>query len=116
LRTPTTLWYNTAPEGVAMTRVKGNGNLSDLIEDFINSLDVSPSSMRTYREGLKNFLNWRNGRPPEAVVTQSEIKLYKEWLRQNRAANTVATYLVALRRFFQYCVAEGLYPENPSRT
>jgi integrase/recombinase XerD len=96
-----------------MTRVKGNGNLSDLIEDFINSLDVSPSSMRTYREGLKNFLNWRNGRPPEAVVTQSEIKLYKEWLRQNRAANTVATYLVALRRFFQYCVAEGLYPENP---
>jgi hypothetical protein len=38
-----------------MTRVKGNGNLSDLIEDFINSLDVSPSSMRTYREGLKKL-------------------------------------------------------------
>jgi len=88
-------------------------NLSELIESFIDSLDVNPASTRTYREGLKNFLNWRNGKPPEALVTQSEIKLYKEWLRQCRAANTVATYLVALRRFFQYCVAEGLYPENP---
>lgn len=96
-----------------MTRVGHTVDLADLIEDFINSLDVNPSSARTYREGLKNFLNWRNGRPPETPVTPSEIKLYKEWLRQSRAANTVATYLVALRRFFQYCVAEGLYPENP---
>ncbi len=96
-----------------MTRVRHQQDLSDLIEDFVNSLDVNPSSIRTYREGLKNFLNWRNGRPPEALVTPSEIKLYKEWLRQHHAANTVATYLVALRRFFQYCVAEGLYPENP---
>jgi len=96
-----------------MTRMRQMHNLSELIESFIDSLDVNPASTRTYREGLKNFLNWRNGKPPEALVTQSEIKLYKEWLRQCRAANTVATYLVALRRFFQYCVAEGLYPENP---
>jgi integrase/recombinase XerC/integrase/recombinase XerD len=87
--------------------------LSKLIESFIQSLDVNPASIRTYREGLKNFANWRNGKPPDAAVTQSEIKLYKEWLRQCRAANTVATYLVALRRFFQYCVAERIYPENP---
>lgn len=96
-----------------MIQMRQAQNLSELIESFINSLDVNPASTRTYREGLKNFLNWRNGKPPEALVTQSEIKLYKEWLRQNRAANTVATYLVALRRFFQYCVAEGFYPENP---
>ncbi|MFN4218819.1 MAG: tyrosine-type recombinase/integrase [Candidatus Bipolaricaulia bacterium] len=96
-----------------MNRVRQMHNLSELIESFIDSLDVNPASTRTYREGLKNFLNWRNGRPPEAPVTQGEIKLYKEWLRQCRAANTVATYLVALRRFFQYCVAEGFYTENP---
>lgn len=96
-----------------MTRVRHKRDLADLIDDFIKALDVNPSSIRTYREGLKNFLQWRNGRPPDALVTQSEIKLYKEWLRQGHAANTVATYLVALRRFFQYCVAEGLYPENP---
>lgn len=96
-----------------MSRVRQMHNLSELIESFIDSLDVNPASTRTYREGLKNFLNWRNGKPPHALVTQSEIKLYKEWLRQCRAANTVATYLVALRRFFQYCVAEGFYAENP---
>lgn len=96
-----------------MSRVRQMHSLSELIESFIASLDVNPASTRTYREGLKNFLNWRNGKPPHAPVTQSEIKLYKEWLRQCRAANTVATYLVALRRFFQYCVAEGFYTENP---
>lgn len=96
-----------------MSRVRQMRDLSELIESFIESLDVHPASIRTYREGVKNFVNWRNGKPPEAPVTQSEIKLYKEWLRQSRAANTVATYLVALRRFFQYCVAEGSYPENP---
>jgi integrase/recombinase XerD len=96
-----------------MTRMRQMHSLSELIESFVSSLDVNPASTRTYREGLKNFLNWRNGKPPEALVTQSEIKLYKEWLRQCRAANTVATYLVALRRFFQYCVAEGFYSENP---
>lgn len=96
-----------------MRRMRSTHSLSELIEAFIESLDVHPASIRTYREGLKNFVNWRNGKPPEAPVTQSEIKLYKEWLRQCRAANTVATYLVALRRFFQYCVAEGSYPENP---
>lgn len=87
--------------------------LSDLIASFIESLDVNPASIRTYYEGLKNFLAWRNGKPPEAPVTKGEIKLYKEWLRQSRAANTVATYLVALRRFFQFCVSEGFYAENP---
>ncbi|MCX8103325.1 MAG: site-specific integrase [Candidatus Bipolaricaulota bacterium] len=96
-----------------MSRVRQMHNLSELIESFIHSLDVNPASMRTYHEGLKNFLSWRNGKPSHALVTQSEIKLYKEWLRQSRAANTVATYLVALRRFFQYCVAEGFYAENP---
>jgi integrase/recombinase XerD len=96
-----------------MTRMRQMHSLSELIESFVSSLDVNPASTRTYREGLKNFLNWRNGKPPQALVTQGEIKLYKEWLRQCRAANTVATYLVALRRFFQYCVAEGFYSENP---
>lgn len=96
-----------------MRRVMPKQHLSELIEDFIHSLDVHPASVRTYREGLKNFISWRNGKPPDAPVTQSEIKLYKEWLRQSRAANTVATYLVALRRFFQYCVNEGAYAENP---
>ncbi|MCS6936842.1 MAG: site-specific integrase [Candidatus Bipolaricaulota bacterium] len=90
-----------------------SSHLSDLIQSFLESLDINATSVRTYKEALKNFVAWRNGQPPEAPVTAGEIKLYKEWLRQNRAANTVATYLVALRRFFQYCVSEGVYSENP---
>lgn len=90
-----------------------NSAFHHLVGFFIDSLDISPTSVRTYKEALKNFAAWRNGQPPDAAVTAGEIKLYKEWLRQNRTANTVATYLVALRRFFQYCVSEGFYEQNP---
>jgi site-specific recombinase XerD len=82
----------------------------ELVHEFLNSLDVSPQTTRTYREALKNFLQWAGGRE---VITPIDVKAYKEWLRRERAANTVATYLVALRRFFQYCVTEGYLPLNP---
>ncbi len=91
----------------------GQDTLTHLMKSFIDALDINSTSVRTYKEALKNFSAWRNGQPPDAFVTASEIKLYKEWLRQNRTANTVATYLVALRRFFQYCVLEGFYEQNP---
>ncbi|MCI2429758.1 site-specific integrase [Candidatus Acetothermia bacterium] len=96
-----------------MQDVQAQSSLVHLVEAFIDSLDINATSVRTYKEALKNFGSWRNGQPPEALVTSGEVKLYKEWLRQNRTANTVATYLVALRRFFQYCVSEGFYEQNP---
>jgi integrase/recombinase XerC/integrase/recombinase XerD len=86
-------------------------NYAMLTEEFLNSLDVSPQTSRTYKEAMKNFLGWLG---TKGVVTPSEMKAYKEWLRLERAANTVATYLVALRRFFQYCVAEGYLTMNPA--
>jgi site-specific recombinase XerD len=68
---------------------------------FIQSLDVSANSVRTYREGLKSFARWweERGRPP---LDSEALKAYREELRVRRAANTVLTYWVALRRFFRY--------------
>ncbi|MBI3660540.1 site-specific integrase [Candidatus Acetothermia bacterium] len=83
---------------------------AELATDFLNSLDASPQTARTYREALKNFLRWLGKKD---TVTLTDMKAYKEWLRLERAANTVATYLVALRRFFQFCVNEGYISSNP---
>jgi site-specific recombinase XerD len=79
---------------------------------FLQSLDVSPNTVRTYREALKSFTRWLNDRsdPP---LDANTLKAYREWLKAQRAANTVLTYWVALRRFFQFAVAEGLLDRNP---
>jgi site-specific recombinase XerD len=81
-------------------------------EAFLQSLDVSPNTVRTYREALKSFARWweERGRPP---LDSEALKAYREELRVRRAANTVLTYWVALRRFFRYTAAEGLVSQNP---
>ncbi len=83
-------------------------------ERFLQQIDVSPSTARTYREALKTFTRWwrEQGSPPPPLTPET-LKAYREWLRTHRAANTVLTYWVALRRFFQFAVAEGLAERNP---
>jgi len=83
-------------------------------ERFLQAIDVSPNTARTYREALKTFTRWwrEQGSPPPPLAPET-LKAYREWLRTHRAANTVLTYWVALRRFFQFAVAEGLVERNP---
>lgn len=81
-------------------------------ERFLKSLDVSPNTARTYREALKSFFRWLKGQS-NAQLDPEALKAYREWLREERAANTVLTYWVALRRFFRFAVAEGLLGKNP---
>lgn len=85
-------------------------------ERFLQSLDVSPSTARTYREALKTFTRWWHAQAAGAPLplTPETLRAYREWLRAGRAANTVLTYWVALRRFFQFAVSEGLLERNPT--
>jgi site-specific recombinase XerD len=83
-------------------------------ERFLQAVDVSPNTARTYREALKTFARWWHSQAtPPPPLTPETLKSYREWLRTHRAANTVLTYWVALRRFFQFAVAEGLLERNP---
>lgn len=84
-------------------------------ERFLQAIDVSPNTARTYREALKTFTRWWHAQatPPPPLGPET-LKAYREWLRERRAANTVLTYWVALRRFFRFAVAEGLLEHNPA--
>lgn len=84
----------------------------EVIESFLQSLDVSPNTARTYCEALKSFARWleTQANPP---LDSSTLKAYRDWLKGNRAANTTLTYWVALRRFLSFAVAEGLIEKNP---
>ena len=91
----------------------GNG----AIEGFLGSIDVSENTVRTYREALRKFFGWINSRDKLQLeeIEKTDIREYKDWLKDHRAANTVSTYIVALRRFFDYCVSEGFLSNNPAQ-
>lgn len=82
----------------------------ETIEGFLGSIDVSTGTSRTYREALESFARWLGS---TRKVDRLTVRAYKDWLKAHRAANTTATYLTVLRRFFQYCVSEGLSRDNP---
>ncbi len=82
------------------------------LAQFLSSIDVSSNTRRTYQEALKSFFGWLQ-RESSGRLDAETLKAYREWLRESRAANTVLTYWVALRRFFRFAVEEGLLPQNP---
>jgi len=82
----------------------------ETIEGFLHSIDVSAATANTYREALESFAHWLG---PKRKIDRLTLRAYKEWLKAHRAANTAATYLAALRRFFQYALFEGLLSYNP---
>jgi len=94
-----------------------NGTIEGLIDAFLSSVDVSENTVRTYREALRKFFRWAavRGELKLEEIEKSDIREYKDWLKDHRAANTVSTYIVALRRFFDYCVSEGLLMQNPAQ-
>jgi len=82
-----------------------------LIEDFIRSQDVKTSSKETYRKSLKQFLLYsteRNLQDP----TREDILNYKTYLLNDKklSPTTVTSYLVAVRKFFEWVESEKLYP------
>jgi integrase/recombinase XerC/integrase/recombinase XerD len=82
----------------------------DLIESFLNSLDVLLNSQETYRRGLHRFLSWLR---EFGVINpeREDILAYKAYLTKAAlSALTISTYLVIVRRFFEYLESRKLYP------
>ena len=93
--------------------VQYNSNFSDMLNRFVQYLDVSPSSVRSYVFGVKSFLQYisTNG---INTPTRETVLMYKKELAKNKTASTIALYLSALRRFFAWCASENLYGDITS--
>ncbi len=94
----------------AQVEVKRAEGLEGLLDRFINYLDVSQSSVKTYHAGVKNFLNFL----AEKEVTQptrDTVIAYKKEVTARHSASTASLYLSSVRRFFSWLEAEGLYPD-----
>ncbi len=81
------------------------------LQHFFSFLDVAPKTADTYRKALKQFISFLNERGIKNPHRE-DIITFKKSLADNGKKNaTIALYLSAVRRFFSWCEAEGIYPD-----
>lgn len=91
-------------------------------DNFIQSMDIKLSSKLTYKRQLKEFLNWIKIKKI-TTPTRQDILSYKDYLKEKKDLSTltIAGYLTATRRFFQWLENSQIYPnivkdiKNPKR-
>lgn len=84
-----------------------------IIDNFLNSHDIKPKSKETYRRALKQFFKYLD---ISENPTRETLLRYKEHLIDKKLSPyTVSSYVIALRKFFSWTEAEGLYPNIASQ-
>ena len=73
---------------------------------------LSEATLDTYERGLKIFADWviENGKSP----TASTLREFRFAMSEQYAAQTVNTWLSAVRSFFSFLVATERLPSNPA--
>lgn len=82
----------------------------DLFTRFIDYTDRKPTTTKGYLTCIRQFVNWLH----DNGITQpqrDDVKAYRDYLSSSDlAAGTQAQYLRAVKHFFKWTAAEGLYP------
>ncbi len=92
--------------------VNKNVSIVEAVEAFLSECDIRANSKNVYRRGLLYFFNkWVEctGRTI-SELTRADILAFKETLLQTHSNLTIAGYMVALRRFYEWCEGNKLYP------
>ena len=86
-------------------------SIIEAVEAFLSECDIRANSKNVYRRGLLNFFRWV--KQTERVIselTRADILAFKETLLQTHSNLTIAGYMVALRRFYEWTEGCKLYP------
>jgi site-specific recombinase XerD len=81
----------------------------DIIERYIESLDVKPKSKETYRKALRHFTSWIFSKGI-SLAARADILQYKAELSGEYTACTVSSYISAVKGFYTYLEAEKIAP------
>ena len=85
--------------------------IGEAVEAFLSECDIRANSKNVYRRGLLYFFRWveYTGRVI-SELTRADILCFKESLMTTHSNLSVAGYLVALRRFYEWAEGNKLYP------
>ena len=91
--------------------VNRNTSIVEAVEVFLGECDIRANSKNVYRRGLLYFFRWvdSTGRTI-SNLTRADILAFKDTLLSTHSNLSVAGYLVALRRFYEWCEGNKLYP------
>ena len=97
--------------GITAPVVNKNVSIVEAVEAFLSECDIRANSKNVYRRGLLNFFRWvdSTGRTI-SELTRADILSFKETLLQTHSNLTIAGYMVALRRFYEWTEGCKLYP------
>lgn len=81
------------------------------IDTFISQCDVREASRKHYKKELRIFFDWvaSTGRMVQNL-TRADIIAFKDSLLQTHSNLTIASYLVSIRKFYEWTEGYKLYP------
>ena len=91
--------------------VNHNVSIVEAVEAFLSECDIRVNSKNVYRRGLQYFFKWveSTGRVI-SELSRADILRFKDSLLNTHSNLTIAGYMVALRRFYEWAEGNKLYP------
>jgi integrase/recombinase XerC/integrase/recombinase XerD len=82
----------------------------ELVDSFLRAQDIKEISRTAYRKGLEKFISWLSAGAIAQPDRESVLQFKSFLIEAGLSANTVNSYLVAVKRFFAYLEGIRKYP------
>ena len=97
--------------GTTAPVVNQSVSIYDAVEVFLSECDIRENSRNVYRRGLQYFFKWvGNSGRTISELTRADVIAFKDTLLSTHSNLSVAGYLVAVRRFYEWAEGNKLYP------
>lgn len=98
---------------LTITKPNEVGSIQDFskyVLDFLNNLDIKENSRATYSRALKQFFLFYMNNASDSIE-RAHVLAYKNYLKDlEYAAYTITSYLVVVRKFFEWLESKKIYP------
>lgn len=93
-----------------MTEIQNVNNLisEKVITRFVEYLDVSPVTLKSYVSGIRNFIGYLSANGITSPVRDDVIAFKRKLQSEGKKPATIGLYLSAIRRLFAWCESEGI--------
>lgn len=84
-----------------------------LVGVFLTEHDVMATTRKTYWDSLQQFIEWLRQKGKDVrCLKPADVMQFKECLRAaGKTPLTVNSYMIALRQFYKWTAARGIYPD-----
>lgn len=83
-------------------------NINDLVlDEFIATLDATPTTKETYLKGVRKFIKWCDDNEV-SEVNKINLIAYKDYLKENYKATSISMYITSLKKLYKFLEGKGI--------